>query len=77
VAAAQVVVDERGLVAYLPAVVDTAQAAHAACMDALPERMNTMAPGHYVLCGGDVPADPTDTAAWDKLPVVAEGSGRR
>jgi hypothetical protein len=77
VPAVQVVVDECGLVAYLPAVVDTAEAAHAACMAALPERHNTMAPGHYVLCGGDVPADPADTGAWQKLPVVAEGSGRR
>ncbi|HEY0805868.1 MAG TPA: condensation domain-containing protein, partial [Pseudonocardiaceae bacterium] len=69
---AHVEVDERGLVAYLPAVVDTPADAHTACVVALPERYNTMAPGHYVLCAGE--AD--DAAGWRALPVVAAGSGR-
>jgi hypothetical protein len=75
VSAAQVVLADRGLVAYLPATVDSVAAAHSACMAALPERYNTMAPGHYVLTDG-MPGDPADTSAWRALPVVAEGSGR-
>jgi hypothetical protein len=43
---------------------------------ALPDRHNTMAPGRYVLCAG-IPDDPTDTAAWRALPVIAAGDGRR
>jgi hypothetical protein len=65
------------LVAYLPATARarTPPQAHTACMADLGGRYNTMAPGYYVLCAG-VPDDPTDHAAWQALPVVAEGSGR-
>jgi hypothetical protein len=72
---AYVEVDEHGLVAYLPAVVDSPEAVHSACVTALPQRFNTMAPGRYVLCAG-TPENLTDSAAWKALPVVAAGSGR-
>lgn len=75
VPAAGVVVEDRGLVAYLPATVDSTDDAHSACMSVLPERYNTMAPQHYVLCAG-TPDDPDDIDAWRALPVVAEGNGR-
>jgi hypothetical protein len=75
---AALVVADGVLVAYLPATdrITTAEQAHDACMAALPDRHNTMAPGRYVLCAG-TPDDPTDTAAWRALPVVADGDGRR
>lgn len=65
------------LVAYLPATARarTPPQAHTACMADLGDRYNAMAPGYYVLCAG-VPDDPADHAAWQALPVVAEGSGR-
>lgn len=75
VPAACVVMGANGPTAYLPAVVDNTEAAHALCMAELPDRYCTMAPRHYVLCDG-APADPDDVAAWQALPVVAEGDGR-
>ncbi|HEY1571657.1 MAG TPA: condensation domain-containing protein [Pseudonocardiaceae bacterium] len=71
-----VVVDGR-LVAYVPvsAEIATPEAAHAACLAALPGHHLAMTPGHYVLCA-QAPADPADDAAWAALPMVIEGNGR-
>ncbi|HEX3647315.1 MAG TPA: condensation domain-containing protein [Pseudonocardiaceae bacterium] len=68
-----VVVDGR-LIAYVPVSADvtTPEAAHAACLAALPGHRLAMAPGHYVLCAGA----PSDDAGWAARPVVAEGDGR-
>ncbi|MFC0529916.1 condensation domain-containing protein [Phytohabitans kaempferiae] len=70
-----------GLVAYLAASAgrDAAPAspeeAHARCLAALPGRLTAMTPQRYVICDG-APEDPTDLASWQRLPVLAEGSGR-
>ncbi|HEX6472234.1 MAG TPA: condensation domain-containing protein [Streptosporangiaceae bacterium] len=68
---------DRRLVAYLAADghVRTPEQAHALCMAALPGRFTAMTPRHYVLCAG-APDDVTDLAAWRRLEVLAEGSGR-
>jgi len=78
---------EPALVAYLAArtSIRTPEQAHAACMATLrgngrPQspggiRYTAMAPGRYVICDG-VPGDPSDLAAWQKLPVLADGAGR-
>lgn len=68
-----VVIDGR-LVAYVSRAT-TPEAAHAACLAALPGHHLAMTPGHYVVCAG-APADPDDDAAWAALPVLAEGDGR-
>jgi hypothetical protein len=71
------VVEGGTLTAHLTATrsLRTPEQAHAACMAALPGRPATMAPQWYVLHEG-TPADPTDLAAWQALPVRAAGSGR-
>lgn len=74
-----VISTETALTAYLTATdtIRTPEDAHRACMSVLPQpgRHTAMAPAHYVLCAG-TPTDPVDTAAWQALPVVAEGDGR-
>jgi hypothetical protein len=66
-----------GIVAYLTATaeIQSPQQAHLACMRLLPDRINTMAPADYVLCAG-IPDDPDDQRSWQKLDVVARGTGR-
>ncbi|MFJ6671164.1 condensation domain-containing protein [Actinosynnema sp. NPDC091369] len=68
-------VDGRDLVAYLTATdaVRTPEQAHARCLAALPDRLNALAPRHYVLCP-TAPADPADPAAWPA--PLATGTGR-
>jgi hypothetical protein len=76
--------DPAGLVAYLavdPALRQAAGPArgpgdaHARCLAALPGRVGALAPRRYVVCAG-VPEDAGDEAAWRRLPVLAEGTGR-
>ncbi|MGW4116163.1 condensation domain-containing protein [Actinosynnema sp. NPDC004786] len=68
-------VDGRALVAHLTATdaVRTPEQAHARCMAALPDRLNALAPRHYVVCA-TAPADPADPAAWPA--PLAAGAGR-
>ena len=64
-----------GLVAYVAAGSVGLAGLHARCVAALPGRVGAVAPDRYVLCAG-APDDPGDPAAWRRLPVLAEGSGR-
>jgi hypothetical protein len=47
---------------------------HAACVGALPGLRTAIAPHHYVICTC-APPD-SDFLAWQRLPILAEGSGR-
>ncbi|MER5888200.1 condensation domain-containing protein [Streptomyces sp. NPDC001941] len=49
--------------------------AHAALMEVLPGRPELLAPHRYVIVPAP-PSHPGDTAAWRRLPVLTEGSGR-
>jgi hypothetical protein len=51
------------------------QAIHEKCVALLPGRYTAMAPGRYVVCS-TAPDDLTDLAAWQAVPVLAEGTGR-
>ncbi len=66
------------LVAYLSATdrISTPQQAHAACFDGLAGRYTAMTPRWYIVCER-APNDPSDIAAWQRQPVLAEGGGRR
>ncbi|MFI0720741.1 condensation domain-containing protein [Streptomyces sp. NPDC021224] len=52
----------------------TPEQVHAAVLDRLDGAL-TLAPHHYVLCR-DAPARPESRAAWERVPVVLQGSGR-
>ncbi|MFI0900417.1 condensation domain-containing protein [Streptomyces sp. NPDC020983] len=52
----------------------TPERLHAAVLDRLDGAL-TMAPHHYVLCR-DAPDRPESRAAWERMPVVLQGSGR-
>ncbi|WP_031517347.1 condensation domain-containing protein [Streptomyces sp. NRRL F-5123] len=52
----------------------TPEQVHAAVLDRLDGAL-TMAPHHYVLCR-HAPARPESRAAWERVPVVLQGSGR-
>jgi hypothetical protein len=69
--------DDRALVAYLAAGgrARTPEEAHTACLEKLAGRPTAMAPRWYVVCDG-APDDPSDLAAWQRRPVLAEGDGR-
>ncbi|GAA4160044.1 condensation domain-containing protein [Phytohabitans flavus] len=68
---------DTGLVAYVSAAEAPAspEEIHARCLAALPGRLTAMTPQRYVICDG-TPHDPSDLASWQRLPVLAEGSGR-
>ncbi|MYT68897.1 MULTISPECIES: condensation domain-containing protein [unclassified Streptomyces] len=48
---------------------------HTALMTQVAHRSELLAPSRYVIVR-DAPHDPTDTAAWHRLPVLDEGNGR-
>jgi hypothetical protein len=72
---------ESGLVAYLASAAGpdgtpvTPEEAHTRCLAALSDRLTAITPQRYVVCDG-TPGDPTDLTSWQRLPVLAEGSGR-
>ncbi|HEY2443911.1 MAG TPA: condensation domain-containing protein [Streptosporangiaceae bacterium] len=48
---------------------------HAECMQRLPGRFTAMTPARYVICDR-LPEDPDRIESWQRLPFLAEGSGR-
>lgn len=70
-------VAEHPLVAYVVATneIRTPADAHVRCMAHITRYPAAMAPRHYILCDRP-PADPADTAAWQRQTVVDQGPGR-
>jgi len=70
---ADVFATPEGLVAYLASETDPHRL-HTTLVDALPGHRNAVAPHHYVVCA--TPPPTPDLTAWQRLPVLVQGSGR-